>query len=362
MPLVDQIPQELAYAVIGAAALGVARFAWTRSTKAFTKARRHKRNRELELTFDDTRFSLGTVQLSVFVADYKPDGYDPALIKCELGARMNFDTAIYGEDFRRHHESWSAMARAGNVFNGPVLALSEYRIDRSAHLERAGLRLQFAENDYVTQRAVADCYRGLDSGEQRLQVEQMRKGVGDAGLYSATFGVSLAVITSDDMLIWLRRSEMSAVNSGLITCTTAEGMNRDDIRSGLPDPYLCADRGLHEELGLRLSNTELPRIHLTALTLNLEWWEWNLLGHLRLADLPEQALDSHAIRQYFTSAVAKDKWETAQPVFTAFEPDEVARFVHDNDVTNYAVASAILALLSDPRFRLADVEKAFSRT
>lgn len=126
-------------------------------------------------------------------------------------------------DVVAHLATWNDRLADGEIFNGSVLALKSITIDRGAEHEQPGLRLRFIESDYVTQRAT--------------------------------------------------------------TCITAEGMNRDDVRSGSPDPILCAARGLHEELGIRLSSSELSEIRLSALTLNLDWWEWNLLGQIRLADL-----------------------------------------------------------------------------
>lgn len=359
MQILQRIPEQLIYALAGAAAVGLIQWAIHFTRQRLTRLRRRRRNEALSAVFDHRRFSIGSVQASIYVADFQPSGYDPHAVSAKLDIPTHDRLAPLRPSLSSHLTRWQQKSDQGEVFNGTVFALDRFSITRSVSHEHPGLHLQLFETNYVTQRAVADHFRGLPIEDKTGLIEEALSNIGDAGMYSSTFGVAVAVITADDKLVWLRRSRAGAVNPGTLTCTTAEGMNRDDVRSGLPDPFLCAARGLTEELGLRLSSPELAQVKLTALTLNLDWWEWNLIGHIDLGAVTTHDLDSHAIRQYFATARPKDKWETAAPEFVHFNPKAVAAFIEEHPVTNYAVVSAVFALLASERFRRSEVMAAF---
>lgn len=359
MRILQHIPEQLIYALAGAAVVGLIQWAFHFTRQHLTRLRRRRRNEQLSAVFDHRRFSIGSVQASVYVADFQPSGYDPHAVSGKLETPTHDRLAPLRPAFSSRLTKWQQRSDQGEIFNGTVLALDHFSIIRSVSHEHPGLHLRLFETNYVTQRAVADHFRELPIENKTRLIEETLTNIGDAGLYSSTFGVAVAVITADDNLVWLKRSRAGAVNPGTYTCTTAEGMNRDDIRSGLPDPFLCAARGLNEELGLRLSSPELAQVRLTALTLNLDWWEWNLIGHIDLGAVTNHDLDSHAIRQYFATARPKDKWETAAPEFVHFNPEAVATFIKEHPVTNYAVVSAVFALLASERFRRSEVMAAF---
>lgn len=353
------MPENVLYAIAGAAVVWAIRIGGGWLHSRIRTARLARRGQRLAREFDSRRFSIGGFDTSMFVADLHIQGYLPSLLRSEVSGPLELDEAVLEAGFERRQSEWAERAMQRLVYGGSVLALRQYRVFRTAETEQPGLWLQFAETDYLTQRAVGDCFRDLPEEHRDSVALSAASGGPDAGSFSATFGTQIAVITADDQLMWLRRSMNTAVNAGRFTCTTAEGMNRDDVRSGQPDPYLCAARGLHEEVGVRLATDEMGHIRLTALALNLEWWEWGLLGVIDFRALGGQRLDSSALADYFTSAQAKDKWETSEPTFVPFRPRDVARFIASHDVTNYGAVSAIFALLGDPRFTKGEVAAAF---
>ena len=239
--------------------------------------------------------------------------------------------------------------------------MSQKQLVRKSDFEQPGVHLALRPTDYLTQRATAEVFRSLDRSEYEAEGARVQDRPGAAGNYSSTFGVPVVVVSSDDQLMWLRRSSASAVNAGRYTCTSAEGMNRDDLRSGVPNPYLGASRGLHEEIGIRPNHDEIREMRFIALILDLDWWEWALVGMLDLGSLSDHALDSRTLKQYFASARQKDKWETSEPIFCDFNPKAVAEFIQNHPVTNYSAVAAALGLMSDPRFQRQEIFDAFER-
>lgn len=358
--LLDGLPSEVIFALLGAAAVSILRLSSESIRQRVSDARRRRRIRDFSAEFNRAHFSLGGLTSTMFVSDFQPGGYKPGSISCEV---LDADPKSSEHSDRLFLESlakWQGAVEQGRIFNGQVFALSHFRHVRGANLEEPGLHLALRQSDYVHQRATGEMFQALSADDVEIEIDGVVSSPGSAGTFSATFGAPVTVVTADGQIVWLKRSMATAVNPGRFTCTTAEGINRDDIRSGVPDPYLCAARGLHEELGIRLDAAELKHIRFIGLVLDLDWWEWTLIGVLRLADLSEHSLDARVLMQYFSSARAKDKWETGQPAFCAFEPRPVARFIRDNPVTNYAAVSASLALMADPRFRRREVVDAFS--
>ncbi len=295
----------------------------------------------------------------MYVADYQPNGYDPHLLTTRSVGPLGVEQDLLGPDYQRFRSEWESAHDAGRIFNGEVLALAAFSIVRTPDAERPGLALDFASTDYITQRSITSCYRGLPDAERALRARRVLGEQGPAGAYSCTFGASIAVVTADDQLVWLKRSANNAVNPGRYSCTIAEGMNRDDLLSSRPNPYLTAARGISEELGVTLTDRDREAVTLTALALNLDFWEWDAIGYLHLANVAAGRYTRSTISDYFTTARAKDKWETSSPAFTPFEPEAVAGFIAGHDVINYGIVSAVFALLSDGRFRRGDVLDAF---
>lgn len=355
----DEVPTQISFTLIGAASMSVLRFLFTRIKETTRQKRLERKNQVFASQFKNNVFSFGGLTSSVFVADIPPRGYSSDTLICELVNDSSIPDVIEDDTFREAHEKWSRAVESGEIFNGNVFALHGFRLPRTAEFEQSGLRLAFRPSDYVTQRATGDMFRSLARDVRVAEANHIRQNPGAAGRFSATFGTPLVVVTADNQLMWLKRSNASAVNGGRYTCTTAEGLNRDDLRSGIPDPYLCAARGLHEEIGIRLNTNEISRIRFIAMLLDLDWWEWTLVGIINLADLAEHALESQTLRQYFSSARAKDKWETGEPDFCDFTPDGVANFIKSHQVTNYGAVSAVLALFSSDNFRREEIFRSF---
>jgi hypothetical protein len=357
--ILDDVPTEILFTFVGAASISILRYLYTSLRKTIYDRNLDRKNQSFASKFKNNVFSIGGVTSSIFISDFQPRGYSPDSLTCELVLEAESIPSIQNEEFEKALEKWRESEKLGKIFNGQVFALQNFRFPRSTDFEQPGLHLVLRPSDYVTQRATGDAFRSLPSEQRASEADYARENPGSGGRFSATFGTPVVVVTADNQLMWLKRSGISAVNAGRYTCTTAEGLNRDDLRSGSPDPYLCAARGLHEEIGIRLNTDELSKIRFVAMLLDLDWWEWTLVGIIHLSQLSEHSLDSKTLRQYFSSARPKDKWETGQPDFCDFTPNGVALFIKDHSVTNYGAVGAVLALMSSGNFRREEIFKAF---
>jgi hypothetical protein len=163
---------------------------------------------------------------------------------------------------------------------------------------------------------------------------------------SQGFGTYLAVITSDDMLLFVTRGSRTGVNTGRVICGVAELTTEADISHGRFDLYATARRALSEELGLNLETPELPSIKFTACIFDTEYHAWAMVGLVDLRRLGKYSSD--VLLQYKATAKGHDAWEVADMHFIDFNAKSVAGYLtaHDEVVIDAAKVTAIYALLA----------------
>lgn len=116
--------------------------------------------------------------------------------------------------------------------------------------ERLGMHLKFARSNYRHRMATRHVARNTASINSLLESASL----GPHPLYSGSFGVSIAVITSDHRILFTRRSIDTTHDKGLLDCSIAEGVlahdnPRHDANTA-PDPFELSFRGLKEELNI----------------------------------------------------------------------------------------------------------------
>lgn len=325
-------------------------------------ARRRLRSRSVELAegFNGRDFSFCGIRASIFVAAFDPRGIHRSEITATLGPADPIDSSRAGEEagalYSRAEGRWRRELEEGRIFNGTKLALRNFHPTRIGTHERSGLRLEFVQTDYLTQRIWTSVYQGLPDARREEIARQYGSEVDP--LFSNTFGVYLAVITQDNDLVFVRRGRRTAVNAGSIVCGVVEGMDERDLRpeDGQPDPYMTAYRGLAEELGIRIPPENSRVVELTALTLNTDYYEWNMLGIADFRKARGEGVTSGYIRELWTTGKGRDKHEAGDLDFVQYEPQAVGAYVRQNlgHFVNYALVSTVYALLRDfPRHKVA---------
>ncbi len=135
-------------------------------------------------------------------------------------------------------------------WNGEIYALDRFVIGREPVNENMTLDLWFRPSDYYTFLATNMSLKEPELREKYLANIDWREAV---PYFSHSFGVSLAVITSDKYVIFTQRGKNVGSRPRTYETGVVEGLSRPIDRSTngeAPDVYRCACRGLAEELGL----------------------------------------------------------------------------------------------------------------
>lgn len=185
-------------------------------------------------------------------------------------------------------------------------------------IEKEILKLKFAPTDYFTQ-LITDLntdsrYRNQIARETNLKVNPVKE-------FASIVGINFNVITSDGYLIVTERSQYANVNAGIFHTSVAENMSRPiDAGSNTmaPDVFRCAVRGIKEELGLEVEETN---IMFTTFGAYPKWCQYKLIGYTHIQENKEQVIRLHS------TVEAKDKWENNKLHFVPCNPTSIAEFV-----------------------------------
>lgn len=213
-------------------------------------------------------------------------------------------------------------------WDGPIYSLQRFLISRTALEENISLQLWFGPSSYFTFLATNMSLDKtiLDEGNPiplREKYFQQVDWYRPREFFSNSFGVDLAIITSDEYLLITERSELVGSRPGEFNISANEGLSRmldRSEQSDAPDLYRCGIRGAAEELGIGLRRSDI-----TFLTFGVDtqYSQWGLLGFAKTDQRLQQIL-------LWRGAGVKDKWENTKIHPVQFRPDTVTQFVLSN--------------------------------
>src|SRR5438034_7014900 len=135
-------------------------------------------------------------------------------------------------------------------WNGQIYALDRFVIGREPINEDMTLDLWFRPSDYYTFLATNMSLKEPELREKYLSDVDWYEAV---PYFSHSFGVSLAVVTSDGYTLFTQRGKSVGSRPKVYDTSAIEGLSRPIDRGTAgeaPDVYRCACLGLAEELGL----------------------------------------------------------------------------------------------------------------
>ena len=138
-------------------------------------------------------------------------------------------------------------------WNGEIYALDRFVIGREPTNEDMTLDLWFRPSDYYTFLATNMSLKEPVLREKYLSDVDWSEAV---AYFSHSFGVSLAVVSSDGYTLFTQRGKNVGSRPKVYDAGIVEGLSRPLDRGTAgeaPDVYRCACRGLAEELGLHES-------------------------------------------------------------------------------------------------------------
>lgn len=184
-------------------------------------------------------------------------------------------------------EQQGARRQAGlqGHWNGPSYAVVGLSIERNGIDESPGACLQLRSADYFTFLATQQLDRELDDGQTlRAKYLDPYPPTRPPDFMSASFGVYVAVVTADDMVVFAKRSTNVGAFPGCWDASANEALSRSLDSHGRTPPslYDVARRGLHEELGLDCAEY---RLELLAFNIDRGTNQWGSMFAAFLHDV-----------------------------------------------------------------------------
>ena len=299
---------------------------------------------------------VGGLRISVLVMHYSLEGYSSVGLRSTL---VEEGSSAIPKGWKTRWQEAFALAdselRNGNITNNPILAprlVQRPGISDVASPFKGGLRLSMV--DFLTKRSAVIFYHKLLTHEEKAQLIARAEKWRIDELLGQSLNTQLAVISSDgDIMFVKRRSGLP--NGGRLTCGVSKMMQEQDVRivngKDVPDAHITGLRSLGMELGLSLQiyGSELRScMKYTSLILDEDYYELILTG---VVDF--RVSSSSRLRQATTSAsligsvrrlAAKGRWKNSEVFFVPPDTQKIAKFVSENDVTNYGTACSIFAL------------------
>jgi hypothetical protein len=179
----------------------------------------------------------------------------------------------------------------------------------------------------------------------------------DSPLVCGALGVEIALLTSDQKVVIVRRSLLSAYMRGLFLASIGECLHpaKDSLpqtsNERLMDPFETTVRGAREELGIDISAHQITFL---ALGIHKATMDPDLLGVARIAHTQND------IEYALLSSRPSHKWEASDLRFIDFSPGSVAQFIRTAGVDKLTPAAPVclaFALLNS--FPEREVRKAF---
>jgi transcriptional regulator with XRE-family HTH domain len=209
-----------------------------------------------------------------------------------------------------------------SFWNGSIYALDRFVISREPTNEQMTLDLWFRPSDYYTFLATNMSLREPALWETYLSDVDWSETI---PYFSNSFGVSLAVITSDRYILFTQRGKSVGPRPKVYDVGIVEGLSRpiDRGTSGeAPDVYRCACRGLAEELGLEEAiDFAVSDITFLSFGVDTRYALRGLTGMVKIKKSIEKIV-------HLWDNGVKDKFEHQKLFPTPFTPKDVISFAY----------------------------------
>jgi hypothetical protein len=274
-------------------------------------------------------FSLGKRETTFLIVDGEGENtYTRNSIVCHLDERKISLPPDVREIYDKiENRQWMLKEKEGRseYWNGPLYALSNYSIERTIPTERLAIRLVLKKTNYFTYKATVynmDSKISKELGKETLRkryleyhdssipIEFLANGV----------GVGIMVLSKDDKLFISRRAKSVGIMADELDLSVAEGIHPEkdfNTVTRSPDPYNAALRGIKEELGMELGESD---IQFMGFGVDLKAYQWNLLAIARSPETAKQILNNR-------TRGADGKWETRYFMTVDAEPRKVFNYL-----------------------------------
>ncbi|WP_245237405.1 hypothetical protein RFN58_00390 [Streptomyces iakyrus] len=270
-----------------------------------------------------TTFSIGPLHKSALVVEgdgeqtIAPESVRVQVLEGEVA--LPDDMVPWRAEIKTAEQQAQTSGTRMRIWNGPRYAVEGLEISRTTLEEHADVRLQLRPTDYFTFLAAQQLDRRQPDGTTlRERYLDPDRPLDAPAFLQCSFGVNIAVVTADHLLVVSRRADHVRSGPGLWGSSVNEGLSRhiDSAGRNAPDLHDVARRGIREELSLEPHEYTLTML---AFVLDVERRQWSAHFTAHLAGLTGQALRSRIAR-----GVA-DRWEHQSIEYVPFRPADVVR-------------------------------------
>ncbi|GGY25672.1 hypothetical protein [Streptomyces omiyaensis] len=268
-------------------------------------------------------FSLGPLRTSALIVE--GDGERPIAPEAVHVRVMDGEVELPAElaPWRAEIEAEEARASAAGerrpVWNGERYAVEAVEVTRTPPDEASEVHLRLRPTDYYTFLAAQQLDRRLPDGSTpRGRWLDPDAPLTAPAFLQCSFGVNVAVVTSDDLLVINRRGDGVRTAPGLWNSSVNEGLARPTDSAGrhAPDLHAVARRGMREELSLEPHEFTLS---LLAFVLDVDARMWSAHFYARLTGMTGEELRAR------TGRGVADRWEHSATEYVPFRTADVAR-------------------------------------
>jgi hypothetical protein len=308
-------------AVISLAAAVYLQDPWKESSD---RRRRLRRSRAItrELVEEDQPVTIAGIPTTVYLAEGDGDlVIEPQSISVRIRSTRAELPAIVAAERERLVRQMAASTRSNKHIvsdwnSRNMIALTRYRVTRTADGEDSALHLEGCLNDYATFAATAlrldEEIGGANAKGERTPNTLRKEYFPDPAAVAASIrmplpflangvGVTLLAFTDDDKVLLAHRRPESRARPGECDVTVVEGIDArmDSAGSGKVDIYSTALRGCREELGVEISASD---VSILAFAVDMNYYQWNFMGMVDIRLTAHEVIAQHALH-------AKDRWE-----------------------------------------------------
>ena len=310
--------------------------------------------------FDFYGFTASIRMIDLCREGYLPENLRLNLVRPEIKIPPELE-----ESYKKIRTVWDEKERDGYIYdNNDLVGLQKYLLRRIGTEEQQSIELDVVVGSYIHHRTVVNMFQQLPRQKRNSVINEALEDQilrGGHPLFGTIIAVSIAIITTDNKLVFQRRSQSVSIDPGLLMCGVGEGMKASDLDlhpGKLSGPFETASRGLQEEFGIRIDNSNRDLLKLTGLCLNRDLFEWYIIGVIDLRH-SNRVWDQEAISSNFSSAVDKDRFEISELHFVPYNPQSVFQFIreHREEMVNYGMVAAICSLISDPNYSLEQLQR-----
>ncbi len=197
-----------------------------------------------------------------------------------------------------------------------MIALTGYRISRTAEREDSTVHLEACLSDYATFAAtVLRLDEEIDQSTPstkskpitlRQEFFPTKDAVADGVRRPLPFlangvGIALLAFSDDGKVLLAHRRMESRARPGECDVSVVEGIDTslDSGGSGKLDVYATAVRGCREELGVDISSRD---VSILAFGVDMAYYQWNFMGMVDIKLTANEIISQHSLH-------AKDRWE-----------------------------------------------------